>query len=58
MMIPGKAMQKEIDRIRALTSDLSLNEQEQRIINWICEQDLWTAEAVAGIIGKAKGRKQ
>ncbi len=58
MMIPGKAMQKEIDRIRALTSDLSLNEQEQRIINWICEQDLWTAEAVAGIIEKAKGRKQ
>lgn len=57
-MIPGKAMQKEIDRIRALTSDLSLNEQEQRIINWICEQDLWTAEAVAGIIEKAKGRKQ
>ena len=58
MMIPGKAMQKEIDRIRALTSDLSLNEQEQRIIKWICEQDLWTAEAVAGIIEKAKGRKQ
>mgnify|MGYP003607744226 CR=1 FL=1 len=58
MMIPGKAMQKEIDRIRALTSDLALNEQEQRIINWICEQDLWTAEAVAGIIEKAKGRKQ
>lgn len=57
-MIPGKAMQKEIDRIRALTNDLSLNEQEQRIINWICEQDLWTAEAVAGIIEKAKGRKQ
>ena len=53
-MKTSREMQAHTDRLRALTGDLHLTEQEQRIINWLGEQDLWTVEAVAGIIDKAR----
>lgn len=56
-MIRSREMQKECDHLKALTSDLNLTDQEQRIINWLCDQDLWTVGAITGIIEKAKQNK-
>lgn len=56
-MKPSREMQAHTDRLRALTGDLHLSEQEQSIVNWLCEQDIWTVEAVAGIIEKARGKQ-
>ena len=56
-MIRSREMQKECDRLKALTSDLNLTDQEQRIINWLGDQDVWTLEAINGIIEKAKQNK-
>ena len=56
-MIRSREMQKECDRLKALTSDLNLTDQEQSIINWLCDQDIWTLEAINGIIEKAKQNK-
>lgn len=56
-MKTSREMQGHRDRLRALTGDLHLTEQEQSIVNWLGEQDLWTVEAVAGIIDKARNSR-
>lgn len=56
-MKTSREMQAHTDRLRALTGDLHLTEQEQSIVNWLGEQDLWTVEAVAGIIDKARNSR-
>ena len=56
-MIISKAMQKEIDRLKSNTDELPLTDQEKSIIRWIGDQDIWTLEAINGIIGKAKQNK-
>ena len=56
-MIISKAMEKEIDRLKRNTDELPLTDQEQSIINWLCDQDIWTLEAINGIIEKAKQNK-
>ena len=56
-MKTSREMQAHTDRLRALTGDLHLSEQEQSIVNWLGEQDLWTVEAVAGIIDKARNSR-
>ena len=56
-MKTSREMQAQTDRLRALTGDLHLTEQEQSIVNWLGEQDLWTVEAVAGIIDKARNSR-
>ena len=56
-MIRSREMQKECDRLKALTNDLNLTDQEKSIINWLCDQDLWTVGAITGIIEKAKQNK-
>lgn len=56
-MKTSREMQGHTDRLRALTGDLHLTEQEQSIVNWLGEQDLWTVEAVAGIIDKARNSR-
>lgn len=56
-MKTSREMQAHTDRLRALTGDLHLTEQEQSIVNWLCQQDLWTVEAVAGIIDKARNSR-
>lgn len=56
-MKQSREMQAHTDRLRALTGDLYLSGQEQSIVNWLCQQDLWTVEAVAGIIDKARNSR-
>ena len=56
-MIISKAMQKEIDRLKSNTDELPLTDQEKSIIRWIGDQDIWTIEAINGIIEKAKQNK-
>ena len=56
-MIISKAMQKEIDRLKRNTDKLPLTDQEQSIIKWLGDQDIWTLEAINGIIEKAKQNK-
>lgn len=56
-MKPSREMQAHTDRLRALVGDLHLTGQEQSIVNWLCQQDLWTVEAVAGIIDKARNSR-
>ena len=56
-MIISRAMQKEIDRLKRNTDELPLTDQEKSIINWLCDQDLWTVGAITGIIEKAKQNK-
>ena len=56
-MIISKAMQKEIDRLKRNTDELPLTDQEKSIIRWIGDQDIWTIEAINGIIEKAKQNK-
>ena len=56
-MIISKAMQKEIDRLKRNTDELTLTDQEKSIIKWLGDQDIWTLEAINGIIEKAKENK-
>jgi hypothetical protein len=56
-MKQSKEMQAQTSRLKALTGDLYLNEQEQSIVSWLCEQDIWTVEAVTGIIDKARNSR-
>ena len=56
-MIISRAMQKEIDRLKANTDTLPLTDQEKSIIRWLGDQDIWTLEAINGIIEKAKQNK-
>jgi hypothetical protein len=56
-MIISRAMQKEIDRLKRNTDTLPLTDQEKSIIKWIGDQDIWTIEAINGIIEKAKQNK-
>ena len=56
-MIISKAMQKEIDRLKRNTDELPLTDQEKSIIRWLGDQDIWTLEAINGIIEKAKQNK-
>lgn len=56
-MIISKAMQKEIDRLKNNTDKLPLTDQEKSIIRWLGDQDIWTIEAINGIIEKAKQNK-
>ena len=56
-MIISKAMQKEIDRLKRNTDKLPLTDQEKSIIKWLGDQDIWTLEAINGIIEKAKQNK-
>ena len=56
-MIISKAMQKEIDRLKSNTDKLPLTDQEKSIIKWLGDQDIWTLEAINGIIEKAKQNK-
>ena len=56
-MIISRAMQKEIDRLKANTDELPLTDQEKSIIKWLGDQDIWTLEAINGIIEKAKQNK-
>ena len=56
-MKTSREMQGHTDRLRALTGDLHLTDQEKSIIKWLCQQDLWTVEAVAGIIDKARNSR-
>ena len=56
-MIISKAMQKEIDRLKSNTDKLPLTDQEKSIIKWLGAQDIWTLEAINGIIEKAKQNK-
>ena len=56
-MIISKAMQKEIDRLKNNTDELPLTDQEKSIIKWLGDQDIWTLEAINGIIEKAKQNK-
>jgi hypothetical protein len=56
-MIISRAMQKEIDRLKANTDKLPLTDQEKSIIKWLGDQDIWTLEAINGIIEKAKQNK-
>lgn len=56
-MIISKAMQKEIDRLKRNTDTLPLTDQEKSIIKWLGDQDVWTIEAINGIIEKAKQNK-
>ena len=56
-MKTSREMQGHTDRLRALTGDLHLTDQEKSIIKWLGEQDLWTVEAVAGIINKARNSR-
>ena len=48
---------KEIDRLKANTDNLPLTDQEKSIIKWLGDQDIWTIEAINGIIEKAKQNK-
>lgn len=56
-MKTSREMQAHTDRLKALTGDLHLTDQEKSIVNWLGEQDLWTVEAVAGIIDKARNSR-
>ena len=56
-MIISKATQKEIDRLKRNTDKLPLTDQEKSIIKWLGDQDIWTIEAINGIIEKAKQNK-
>ena len=56
-MKTSREMQGHTDRLRALTGDLHLTDQEKSIIKWIGDQDIWTLEAINGIIEKAKQNK-
>ena len=56
-MIISRAMQKEIDRLKRNTDELPLTDQEKSIIKWLGDQDIWTLEAINGIIEKAKQNK-
>ena len=56
-MIISKAMQKEIDRLKRNTDKLPLTDQEKSITKWLGDQDIWTLEAINGIIEKAKQNK-
>ena len=56
-MIISKAMQKEIYRLKRNTDKLPLTDQEKSIIRWLGDQDIWTLEAINGIIEKAKQNK-
>ena len=56
-MIRSREMQKEIDRLKANTDKLPLTDQEQSIIRWLGDQDIWTIEAINGIVEKAKQNK-
>ena len=56
-LIISKAMQKEIDRLKRNTDELPLTDQEKSIIKWLGDQDIWTLEAINGIIEKAKQNK-
>ena len=56
-MIISKATQKEIARLKRNTDGLPLTDQEKSIIKWLGDQDIWTLEAINGIIEKAKQNK-
>ena len=56
-MIRSREMQKEIDRLKRNTDKLPLTDQEKSIIKWLGDQDIWTLEAINGIIEKAKQNK-
>ena len=57
LMIRSREMQKECDRLKANTDKLPLTDQEKSIIRWLGDQDIWTLEAINGIIEKAKQNK-